>query len=101
MADSTADVQLHYLATPEVSSASNRKAVVIGLYGLPGSGKTYLLNQLKQEFGKSNWAFYEGSEMIDSVVPGGLNAFQLMEEQEREHWRRCAMDAIGDKLLLS
>ena len=95
MADSTADVQLHQLTTPEVPSASNHKAIVIGLYGLPGSGKTYLLNQLKQEFGKPRWAFYEGSEVIASVVPGGLMAFQSMEEQEKEHWRRCAIDAIG------
>ena len=95
MVDSKADVHLHQLTTPEVQSASNHKAVVVGLYGLPGSGKTYLLNQLKQELGQSHWTFYEGSEMIASVIPGGLNAFQHMDEQEKEHWRRSAIDAIG------
>ena len=95
MVDPTADMQLHQLTTPELPSTSNHKAVVVGLYGLPGSGKTYLLNQLKQELGQSYWTFYEGSEMIASVVPGGLNAFHLMEEQEKEHWRRCAIDAVG------
>jgi hypothetical protein len=48
---------------PTQSAASN-KAVVIGLYGVPGSGKTFLLSQLKQEFGKESFEFYEGSEVI-------------------------------------
>ena len=76
-------------------SASNHKAVVVGLYGVPGSGKTFLLNQLEQELGKTHFAFYEGSMMIATVVPGGLDAFQSMEEQEKAYWRRHAIDAIG------
>ena len=90
-----ADLQPKQSTTPETLSASNRKAVVVGLYGVPGSGKTFLLNQLKQELGQTHFVFYEGSKMIATVVPGGLNAFQSMEEQEKAHWRRRAIDAIG------
>lgn len=92
---STGDVQLIQNATPDIRSASDHTAVVVGLYGLPGSGKTFLLNQLKQELGQTHFAFYEGSKMIATVVPGGLDAFQSMEEQEKAHWRRHAINAIG------
>ncbi len=92
---STADLQLNQFTTFEIRSTSDHKAVVVGLYGVPGSGKTFLLNQLKQELGQTHFAFYEGSKMIATVVPGGLDAFQSMEEQEKAHWRRRAIDAIG------
>jgi uracil phosphoribosyltransferase/adenylate kinase/phosphoserine phosphatase len=32
--------------------------------------------------------------MIATVVPGGLDAFQKLEEQEKEHWRQLAIDTI-------
>ena len=95
MSGSMADLQLNQLTTPEIQSASDYKPVVVGLYGVPGSGKTFLLNQLKQELGQMHFAFYEGSKMIATVVPGGFDAFQSMEEQEKAYWRRCAIDAIG------
>ena len=94
---STADLQHspNQSTNPEDRSVSYHKAVVVGLYGLPGSGKTYLLNQLNQELGQTHFAFYEGSKMIAAIVPGGLDAFQSMEEQEKAYWRRRAIDAIG------
>lgn len=91
----TADPQLNQSIVPENRSASNDKAVVVGLYGVPGSGKTFLLNQLKQELGQEHFAFYEGSRMIATVVPGGLDAFQKLEEQEKVRWRQLAIDTIG------
>ena len=93
--DSTVDLQLNQLSTTEVRSASDQKVIVVGLYGVPGSGKTFLLNQLKEKLGQTYFAFYEGSEMIATLVPGGLGAFQGMEEQEKTHWRRHAIDIIG------
>jgi uracil phosphoribosyltransferase/phosphoserine phosphatase/adenylate kinase len=81
----------------EISSACNKKAVVIGLYGVPGSGKTYLLDQLKQELGEEDFAFYEGSHMIATVVPGGLDAFQKLVEPEKLRYRQLAIDTIGRK----
>lgn len=82
---SVADLQPNQFTTPESRSASDHKAVVVGLYGVPGSGKTFLLNQLKQELGQTHFAFYEGSTMIATIIPSGLDAFQSMEEQEKAH----------------
>ena len=77
-------------------SASDNRAVVVGLYGVPGSGKTFLLNQLKRELGEKLFVFYEGSKMIADVVPGGLDAFHQMEQQEQVHWRQSAIDVIRE-----
>ncbi|KAF2099027.1 hypothetical protein NA57DRAFT_66204 [Rhizodiscina lignyota] len=41
--------------------------IVIGLYGIPGSGKTFLLSQLKHELGQGEFAFYEGSKVIGTL----------------------------------
>lgn len=92
-----ADPQLRQLIVPENRSVYNAEAIVVGLYGVPGSGKTFLLNQLKQELGQEHFAFYEGSRMIATIVPGGLNAFQTLEEQEKAHWRQFAIDRIGQE----
>ncbi|KAF2705274.1 hypothetical protein K504DRAFT_440355 [Pleomassaria siparia CBS 279.74] len=73
----------------------DKKAVVVGLYGVPGSGKSFLIKYLKTELGQDSFAFYDGSEVIATVVPGGLNAFQKLEEKEKEHWREVAIDKIG------
>jgi hypothetical protein len=100
-------------------SAFTNGAVVIGLYGVPGTGKMFLpksesfcqlstgdsltklsllgktlLSQLKHELRKENFTFYDGSK-IATLVPGGLDAFRKMEEQEKEHWRKLAIDTIG------
>jgi adenylate kinase len=90
-----ADPQLNQSTDLKSRSASNNKAVVIGLYGVPGSGKTFLLDQLKQELVGEHFAFYEGAKVIASVVPGGLDAFQKLEEREKVHWRQLAIDKIG------
>ena len=92
---STANLQLEENIIPGIASAPDHKAVVVGLFGIPGSGKTFLLNQLKRELGARHFAFYEGSQMIDIIVPGGLDAFQSMEEPEKADWRGRAIDAIG------
>jgi len=81
----------------ERSSAYKKKPVVVGLYGVPGSGKTFLLGLLKQELGEEEFAFYEGSQMIATVAPGGLGAFQKMEEPEKLRYRQLAIDTVGKK----
>lgn len=57
--------------------------VIVGIYGIPGCGKTFLLNLLKQKFADHEFAFYEGSQLIASVVPGGLEVFQTLNEQDK------------------
>ncbi|CAM6002791.1 unnamed protein product [Sphagnum balticum] len=97
MSNPTAGPQLNQSTALESQSASNsqKKAVVVGLYGIPGSGKTFLLDQLKQELGQEHFEFYEGSKMIANLVPGGLDAFQKLEEQEKMLWRQLAINTIG------
>jgi len=75
MSGVTADTQLHLKETSNHRSSPNDEAVVVGLYGIPGSGKTYLLNQLKEELGNMLFAFYEGSQIDSTVVPRGLDVF--------------------------
>ncbi len=83
------------MSSPESRPASKDKPAVVGLYGLPGSGKTFLLNQLKQELRGQRFKFYEGSETIAALLPGGLSAFQELKEADKVHWRQLAIDAIG------
>lgn len=95
----------HFNNTPKhgyYSSASNKnKAKVIGIYGIPGSGKTFLLTQLKHELNNEQFSFYEGSEVIDTLTPGGLGAFHKLDEQQKTHWRRVAIDKIGSECAIS
>jgi uracil phosphoribosyltransferase/phosphoserine phosphatase/adenylylsulfate kinase-like enzyme len=76
-------------------SVSNGKSVVIGLYGISGSGKTYLLEQLKDKLPQEGFAFYDGSGMIAKTIPGGLEEFQRLDEREKIHWRQVAIDRIA------
>lgn len=68
--------------------------MVIGLYGVPGSGKTHLLKQLEQELGEDHFTFYEGSTQIAKLVPGGLSVFRRLPEPEKMIWRQRAIDTI-------
>ncbi|PQE30844.1 uracil phosphoribosyltransferase protein [Rutstroemia sp. NJR-2017a WRK4] len=75
--------------------STSKRAVVVGLYGVPGC------DQLKQELDREHFEFYEGSNMIASVVPGGLEAFQRLEEHDKVHWRQLAIDIVRSKSLES
>lgn len=48
------------------------KPTIVGLYGLPGSGKSYLRKELEQSVGKNDFLFYEGSKENGNLVPDGL-----------------------------
>jgi putative protein kinase ArgK-like GTPase of G3E family len=65
--------------------ASDSQAMVIGIYGIPGSGKTFLIIQLKQRLEKEPFVFWDGSQVIASVVPGGLGVFHELEAEEKNH----------------
>ncbi|EAU33679.1 predicted protein [Aspergillus terreus NIH2624] len=93
----SADVVADGKMSEPATTASPPRAVVIGLYGVPGSGKTYLLNRLKRELGEEDFAFYEGSSVIDSIVTGGLDAFKRIQEEEKEVWRQRAIESIRDE----
>ncbi|KAK4960069.1 hypothetical protein LTR10_002960 [Elasticomyces elasticus] len=67
---------------------------VIGLYGIPGSGKTTLLQRLRALMDSRYFAFYEGSDVLDSLVPQGLDAFKAMVKNEQQVWREAAIVKI-------
>lgn len=70
------------------------KPVIIGLYGITGSGKTFWLDKIKTALGNDNFAFYDGSDIIAAVTPGGLEAFQNLTEEAKNSYRECAIARI-------
>ncbi|KAI8931110.1 hypothetical protein NX059_012120 [Plenodomus lindquistii] len=69
---------------------------VIGIYGIPGSGKTTLLSELKHNLDDGCFSFYEGSEVIADMTPGGLVAFQKLDEQSKKRSRQLAIRRVYD-----
>jgi hypothetical protein len=84
---------------PLVTHRSNSyyKVEVVGSYGVLDFGKTSLLNWLKQELGQDCFTFYDGFEVIRSIVSDGLDAFQKLKEKEKEHWREVAINKIREE----
>jgi phosphoserine phosphatase len=80
--------------SPDLEALVLRKPIIVGLYGVPGSGKSCLLNQLKHELGDKKFDFFEGSEAIDDIVPGGLQAFQSGTEDQKVLFRELAIRKI-------
>jgi uracil phosphoribosyltransferase/phosphoserine phosphatase/adenylate kinase len=77
---------------------ASTKSVVIGLYGVPGCGKSTLLRELRDRLGETQeFAFYEGSDMIAELMPGGLVAFKQADNRTKTHYRQCAIRAIGEQ----
>ncbi|KAK3298098.1 uracil phosphoribosyltransferase-domain-containing protein [Chaetomium fimeti] len=74
---------------------SRTKPIVIGLYGVPGAGKSTLLRNLKSKLVDTQFSFFDGSAVIASLVPGGLDNFQRATEEEKTRWRQVAIEAIG------
>ncbi|KAI1009573.1 hypothetical protein LB504_003064 [Fusarium proliferatum] len=77
------------------------KPTVIGIYGLPGSGKSDVLKYLRQELGEEDFAFFKGSEIIASIVPGGLDEFQTLTEDEKYEWRIKAIHHVKNEAITS
>ncbi|KAK7413572.1 hypothetical protein QQX98_007581 [Neonectria punicea] len=83
------------------AGSPTKKPVVVGLYGLPGSGKSYLLSRLKEQLDRHAFEFYEGSEMINAVVPGGLAGFANLSDHDKAQFRQQAIQQIGSESLSS
>ncbi|EME79800.1 uncharacterized protein MYCFIDRAFT_64502 [Pseudocercospora fijiensis CIRAD86] len=78
---------------------SDPKPIVIGLYGVPGSGKTHLMNHtLKKTFG-NKCLYYDGSSVIAQVFEGGLPAFNNLPPSEKVSVRELAIQKIQTQCL--
>lgn len=56
-------------------------------------------HHLKQALGETYFAFFDGWGIIASVVQGGLDAFQQMDEASQGHHHRLAIEAIVKAVL--
>lgn len=74
-------------------------AQVIGIYGLPGSGKTFILKTLEKEMESQNYLFFEGSTVLSKIHPGGLEGFLAEPEEKRRALREAAVRYINAECL--
>nr|OQO07735.1 hypothetical protein B0A51_17828 [Rachicladosporium sp. CCFEE 5018] len=70
-------------------------AKIIGLYGLPGIGKTTLLNLLKELLPHDAFAFYEGSEMVANAAGGSLDTFRNADGNTNNLFRAQAIANVA------
>ncbi|KAG0154474.1 hypothetical protein PDIDSM_42 [Penicillium digitatum] len=78
----------------QVEPANLSTPVIIGLYGLPGSGKSFKLNELENVLSKDDFAFYDGSDVIAAITPGGLKAFQNLPKEAKTKCRERAIATV-------
>ncbi|EXL75232.1 hypothetical protein FOPG_09735 [Fusarium oxysporum f. sp. conglutinans race 2 54008] len=77
------------------------KPTVISLYGLPATGKSTVLEGLRNKLDETEFAFFEGSNVISYLIPGGLKTFQKLEDPERKEWRAEAITHIKNEAAAS
>ena len=77
------------------------KPTIIGVYGVSGSGKSYLLNHVKTEMAlqAQGFAFYDGSEVLAHVTPGGLDYFKLFDAAAKQSRIEAALALITQRCL--
>ncbi|KAF2133802.1 hypothetical protein P153DRAFT_362865 [Dothidotthia symphoricarpi CBS 119687] len=77
-------------------SSSQAKPTIIGLYGISGAGKSYHLDLLKTTttLAKEGFIFYDGSALIASVVPAGLDAFKGLSHDDQTLYRKQALEQL-------
>lgn len=70
-----------------------KKPKIVGIYGVPASGKTTLVNSLKTKLDRELFVFHEGSELINKVMinSGGLAKFKTLSFEDKNDWRELAM----------
>lgn len=71
------------------------KPNIIGLYGISGCGKSYLVDKLKAELAHQ-FDFYDGSAVLNEVMAyvGGLQALKEMRPNVQNAWRTKAIERI-------
>ncbi|RMZ90942.1 hypothetical protein DV736_g1835, partial [Chaetothyriales sp. CBS 134916] len=74
---------------------NEKRVTIIGIYGLPGTGKSHMLRGLERILGSDYFTFFEGSEVIGRLVPGGLEAFKKLQEHDKIPFREHAISSIA------
>ncbi|KAL1792619.1 hypothetical protein ACET3X_009126 [Alternaria dauci] len=87
--------------TSTSSSGKPIKSTMIGLYGISGSGKSYLLKHLNEHetFANEHFILSDGSALVEQVVDGGLDAFKKMSAQEQNVAREQAISKAASDCL--
>lgn len=70
---------------------------IIGIYGIPGSGKSHLLNELKVLLGEKDLLFIDSSDVLEKVTPRGIAEFKLLDEATKAQFRELASVKIADE----
>ncbi|KAK4905606.1 hypothetical protein LTR49_025117 [Elasticomyces elasticus] len=74
---------------------------IIGLYGIPGSGKSTFLKRLGVLLSTDNLDLREGSKVIEGIVPGGLVAFNALLSAQKTMYREQGITKIRDECVQS
>ncbi|RMY04783.1 hypothetical protein D0868_06772 [Hortaea werneckii] len=89
-------VDVSGMASSALSSSAD-PPVIIGIYGLPASGKTHLLNELRKVLDEYQFKFYDGSEVIERITEGGLAAFKQLDNEQKAEKRTTAINTIEEE----
>jgi hypothetical protein len=71
-----------------------QKPKIIGLFGLSGAGTPFPLDQLKKEIGEGDFAFYDASQALETVCPGGLIAYNALSSDQRHQYRDITINTF-------
>lgn len=81
----------------EINTSARKN--VIGIYGIPGSGKSFLLNELRERLPAKHFSFHEGSFVISQLIDGGLKAFGNLSEPTKTIYRKYAIGSIRNQCI--
>ncbi|KAF2832348.1 hypothetical protein CC86DRAFT_340779 [Ophiobolus disseminans] len=80
-----------------MTAPATNKPTIIGLYGISGCGKSYLLKELNKDdaLKEQHFTFHDGSELIASVTPGGLETFKQLIEADQKVYIAAALNKVS------
>lgn len=82
-------------------AAETSKPIIIGIYGIDGSGKTHTVQRLKVNAEiTDNFLFFEDSKVINDLVLGGLDAFKTLPKANRDMWRERAVTHVRNTCIV-
>lgn len=77
-------------------SSERTPPILVGLFGVPGCGKTTLLDNLRQLFGERQYAFYEILDVCSSLGGGSLEAYTRRHPDSQYAIREQAINLIEE-----